>query len=288
MIYRWRQKNADALPKKVDDTIAQDEIVEASLQKAVEQTLNDYDKAAKHTHVTFSDNQNQHREKFAADLTQFSERRKEKLDRHKQELKNVRSRISSALAVAQMLEESGTQFDVADMYKDVVSALRELSEFKSEAARSSEVSFKVDDKCIPIVESIPSPGSLKFGRWEMKHEFGKDGGGKLTSARGLAFSPSGDLVVADYTARNIKVFSDQGLFKSTPNPGNFNYPFDVAFTTSTGDCYVTRLFEYCKEIQWASYISDNIPIWHKFAGHSRNQGRGLGNVFIPKYDLRVQ
>ena len=74
--------------------------------------------------------------------------------------------------------------------------------------------------------------------WELKNEFGKEGEGKLSSARGLAFSSSGNLLVADYSSSTLKVFSDQGELKSTLNPG-FTYPYDIAFTTLTEDCYVT-------------------------------------------------
>ena len=147
----------------VDDAIAQDERVENVLQKAVEQTLNDYEKAGKQVHLKFSENQKEHRDKFETDLSRFNDERRKKIDDHKQALKNVRSRIGSALAVSKMLEESGSQFDVADMYKDVIEALRELADFKPVAEHASNVSFKLDNDCIEAVEKLPAPGTLKLG-----------------------------------------------------------------------------------------------------------------------------
>ncbi|XP_072029365.1 uncharacterized protein [Amphiura filiformis] len=225
--------------QEIDETIVQDERVEAAHQKAVDQTLKAYDDAAKHTQDTFSDKQKQHRETFIKELTRFDEKRKQDIDDHKEKLKNVRSRTTSALAIAHMLAETGTQYDVADMYKDVITTLREIREFKLVAECMSEVSFKLNDDCFPIVESFPTPGTLKVGSldWEQTLKFGN---GNLSAARGLAFTPTGDIIVADYTARAAKLFDREGtLSKTIPQAtAVFTYPFDV-FHSSDGNFYMT-------------------------------------------------
>ncbi|XP_072028367.1 uncharacterized protein [Amphiura filiformis] len=277
--------------REVDNTIAQDERVEAAHLKAVEQTLNAYDDTAKQAAVRFSDKQKEHRDKLAAELTRFDEKRKQDIDSHKEKLKRVRSRITSALAIAAMLAENGTQYDVADMYKDVITALRELREFKPEPECMSEIIFKNNDNCLPSVETIPAPGALKLGVierkvtppvtpkpvpvpkviWEQKRKFGT---GYLSGARGLAFTPSGDVLVADYSARQAKAFSSSGTLSHTiaQSTAAFTNPYDVCYSSYLGYFYMADQSTAVKQItqQIAYYTARTI-------GGGSYGGRGIAS-----------
>ncbi|XP_072028366.1 E3 ubiquitin-protein ligase TRIM71-like [Amphiura filiformis] len=256
--------------REVDNTISQNERIEAAHLKAVEQTLNAYDDAAKEAEVRFSDKQKENRNKFSAELTRFDEKRKQDINDHKEKLKNVRSRICSVLAIAEMLTETGTQYDIADMYKDVITALRELRDFKPEAEPMSEITFKINDKCHSIVESIPAPGILTLGvigknAWEQKRKFGS---GNLSGARGLTFTPTSDIIVADNTARAAKLFDGEGTLSKTITQGTagFNYPFDV-FHSSDGYFYMTDQAYYVKQINSEINYSGTRTISNKYTGY---------------------
>ncbi len=233
------QKKADECKyvcQQIDNVIAEDEKVEAAHETACKAAQKAYDDAAKQVQDAFSEIQIKHRDHFASELARFDEKRKQKLESHKENLKKDQSRASSALAVARMLAETGTQCDVADMYNDVMTVLREFSEFKPVPERMSEVAFDPSEECLPLVEGIPAPGTLKVGscEWDLKREFGN---GNLSAARGITFAPhdnlSDHIVVADYSARNVKLFDNAGTLSKTVSQGtaSFLYPFDVCLSS---------------------------------------------------------
>ena len=132
------------------------------------------------------------------------------------------------------------------MYKDVITALRELSDFKPSVMRMSGVAFTANDECLPIVETIPAPGTFKLGslEWQQVREIGT---GNLTGARGLAFTKTGGVVVADNSARVSHCFDNEGTLSTTIAQGtaNFTYPFDVLLA-SDGYFYITDQSTYAK------------------------------------------
>ena len=75
------------------------------------------------------------------------------------------------------------------------------------------------------------------GVWKLEREFGKDGAGTLSGARGVAITQEGDLTITDYIDPSIKFYNTNGDFKSKITvPGS---PWDVAVSPD-GRLFVTN------------------------------------------------
>ena len=86
------------------------------------------------------------------------------------------------------------------------------------------------------------------GPWKLERKFGhQDGPGKLSGASGVAFSPNGNMAIADWKASKIRIYSIDGVHKCSvdTSQGQQSYPGQVA-VNSENEILLTDLNEHIR------------------------------------------
>ena len=147
-------------------------------------------------------------------------RRKQNIISSKSLLHQQETTLQTALEMASQALQTGSDCDIASMYKQLSSSLQNLCKIEP-ADIPHDIAqlprFKADSRITSItsIGMIPVP-LVSSCTWELESKFGdKDDNGKLHNATGISTTPAGDIVVANcaFSAAPVKVYSGEGQFK---------------------------------------------------------------------------
>ncbi len=175
-----------------------------------------------------------------------------KIESIKENLQSQKVRFQTAIQVANQAIRSGSDTDIASVYKQLNESLTELCDEErlhvTEDVRLSQ--FKSNSKMMNITkigDLMPCEASsvkdkvdkVSDGSWELACTFGDEGDAKLSNPCGISTTPGGDLVVANYLSNvPVKVYDCNGKYKFSVDKQSCD-AWDVAVSRTEGKIYAT-------------------------------------------------
>ncbi|XP_072016945.1 uncharacterized protein [Amphiura filiformis] len=161
------------------------------------------------------------------------------------QLLSIISRVSTAKGITKLLQESGSELELASDYGSLKAVLQDLIAAEpgtiiNAGQNLTEVKFEEN--------TVQNSDKIDIGRvWShrtrckrdfkktpvLKKEFGNSGNEKLSRALDVAVTPTGDIAVTDHTASKVKIFCANGAYKSIFNinvgvdAGQRSYPWCI-------------------------------------------------------------
>ncbi|XP_072017790.1 E3 ubiquitin-protein ligase TRIM71-like [Amphiura filiformis] len=146
-----------------------------------------------------------------------------KIQSSKENLQSQKVRFQAGREVANQVLQSGSDSDIASVYKQLTTSLKDLCQEELESVPQDIAVLPVPkfmaDSAITSVTTIGKvsdgkhlPSKVSAGSWELESEFVDIE--ELTNAGSIVTTPTGDIVVADCSFTvPVKVYSSDGKFK---------------------------------------------------------------------------
>ncbi|XP_072021735.1 E3 ubiquitin-protein ligase TRIM45-like [Amphiura filiformis] len=146
------------------------------------------------------------------------------------QLTSIISRISTVKAVTKLLNDSGSDFEVASDYGSLKTVVEDVvgvepASIIHTGKNLTDVKFEentVQNSDKIVIGRIWSRSTrrtreLKSKTPVLKMQFGNVGNEKFSLALDVAVTPTRDIAVTDYSAAKVKIFNTNGAFKSAFN-----------------------------------------------------------------------
>ncbi|XP_072016860.1 uncharacterized protein [Amphiura filiformis] len=226
--------------KKIEVLVKQNGVTEKQVDKALQDAHNAQQKLDKNKKKSIAeiDMEIEKIEKHVRNICQQERRRllkqqektialsRKKIQSSKETLQSQKVRFQAAREVAKQVLRSGSDTDIASVYKQLSNSLEELCKEVPDSV-SQDITelpkFKADSRIMNVtvigefIDVKPLPSKVSDGSWEMESAFGdKDDAGKVSGAYGISTTPTGDIVVANWSSSAsslVKVYNSDGKFK---------------------------------------------------------------------------
>ncbi|XP_072016857.1 E3 ubiquitin-protein ligase TRIM45-like [Amphiura filiformis] len=234
--------------KKVDKALqdahnAQQEL-DSNKKKSIAEIDMEIDKIEKHVRIICQ----QERRRLLKQQEETVALSRKKIQSSKETLQSQKVRFQAAREVANQVLHSGSDSDVASVYKQLSNSLEELYKEEPESVPQDITElpkFKADSRITSVtiigelIDAKHLPSKVLDGSWEMESEFGdKDGAGKVSVGKGISTTPAGDIAVANRSpSAPVKVYNSDGKFKFSLHMKSCN-AWNVAVSPD-GEFYVS-------------------------------------------------
>ncbi|XP_072016858.1 uncharacterized protein [Amphiura filiformis] len=193
---------------------------------------------------------------------------RKKIQSFKVTLQSQKVRFQAAREVANQVLQSGSDNDVASVYKQLSNSLEDLCKEEPESVPKDIAKlpkFKADSRITSVTFIGELIDQVSDGSWEMESEFGdKDDAGKVSNPRGISTTPTGDIVVANRSSSvPVKVYNSDGKFKFDLHKQSCN-AWDVAVSPD-GEFYVSY---YNNDVKHINVFGSDGRYLSKFAAIS--------------------
>ncbi|XP_072017248.1 uncharacterized protein [Amphiura filiformis] len=274
--------------KKIEVLVKQNEVTEKKVDKALQDAHNAHQDLDSNKKISIAeiDMEIDKIEKHVRKICQQERKRllkqqeetvalsRKEIQSSKETLQSQKVRFQAAQEVADQVLQSGSDSDVASVYKQLSNSLEELCKEEPESVPQDIAElpkFKADSRIMSVTvigELIGvkhSPSKVSDGSWEMESEFGdKDDAGKVSDARGISTTPTGDIVVANRSSSvPVKVYNSDGKFKFNLDKQSCN-AWDVAVSPD-GEFYVSY---YNNDVKHINVFGSDGRYLSKFAAIS--------------------
>ncbi|XP_072017396.1 E3 ubiquitin-protein ligase TRIM33-like [Amphiura filiformis] len=235
--------------KALQDTHKAQQVLDSNKKKSIAEIDMEIDNIEKHVRKICQ----QERRRLLKQQDETVALSRKKIQSSKETLQSQKVRFQAAREVANQVLQSGSDTDIASVYKQLSNSLEELCKEVPDSVPQDIAElpkFKADSRITSVTvigKLIALPSKVSDGSWEMESQFGdKDDAGKVSGARGISTTPIGDIVVATFSSSvPVKVYNSDGKFKFDLDKQSYG-AWDVAVSPD-GELYVSCF--YAKHIR---------------------------------------
>ncbi len=286
------EKESEQVARKIDELITLNEQLEQKLNVASKGALDIIKKTKESIKSRFLEKLEKAYEESTDKLHHYKKEKEDTLKSNLSELKNTKSRLSVSRMIARDVTQKGSDFEIAAVYANVTTSLKESSEQKLQPAETKlgKVRFRLIEPTLPLFDTLLEldPPFMKMTKVQ---EFGK-----LVDGRGIVCTDTG-YMVANFSQSPeyyYHVYSDKGELSSRIDTasgitgrGKLSSPWCV-LSHPNGHIYGTGNTQHVKQYQgdgtyvnrYSSTSPDNVA---SDADDSTVQGLALdtaGNLIL--------
>ncbi|XP_072014434.1 LOW QUALITY PROTEIN: uncharacterized protein [Amphiura filiformis] len=245
------ERESAQVASKIDELIASNEVLVQKLKTASSVANTELYKTMKSVKKQMLNILEEVYSESKDNLEQYEERKLTSLRNKLIELKGSRARLQVTRMLAKDITQEGSEFEVAAVYANITSSLRELNVWKLQttAPKLGKVQFRKFRPNLPVISTLVELGSPPLKMNKVK-EFGE-----LRRGRGIICTKVGTYIVANSVISDCYVFSaegsrikliDTGYYKT--GGGAFSYPWCVVMHPNgrifgTGKTYHVKQYQ---------------------------------------------